>query len=93
MNMPDQDDTVSASIGLASINSLIEVDEHRCGHMGLMKFLAEKGRNLDVAVVGHFPFIPKLRDVARNVWVIEKRLGRVTLPRVRLKIFCQKPML
>jgi len=25
-----------------------------------------------VAIVGHFPFIPKLREVARELWVIEK---------------------
>jgi uncharacterized protein (DUF4213/DUF364 family) len=67
------DDTVAASIGMATINSLIEVDEHRCVDIGAYEILAEKGRNLDVAVVGHFPFIPKLRDVARNVWVIEKQ--------------------
>ena len=67
------DDTVAASIGMATINSLIEVDEHRCRDIGAYEILAEKGRNLDVAVVGHFPFIPKLRDVARNVWVIEKQ--------------------
>lgn len=67
-------DTMSASIGMASINSLIEIDEQRCVHIGAYEILAEKGRNLDVAVVGHFPFIPKLRDVARNVWVIEKRI-------------------
>jgi uncharacterized protein len=66
-------DTVSASIGMAAINSLIEVDERRCTDRGAYEILAEKGRNLDVAVVGHFPFIPKLRDVVRNLWVIEKR--------------------
>jgi uncharacterized protein (DUF4213/DUF364 family) len=65
-------DTVSASIGMAAINSLIEVDEWRCTDRGAYQILAEKGRNLDVAVVGHFPFIPKLSDVVRNLWVIEK---------------------
>ncbi|MGC8658703.1 MAG: Rossmann-like domain-containing protein [Desulfomonilaceae bacterium] len=66
-------DTVSASIGMATINSLIEVDQNRCRDAGAYEVLAEKGRGLDVAVVGHFPFIPKLRDIARNVWVIEKQ--------------------
>lgn len=68
------DDTVSASIGMAAINSLLEVDESKCTERGAYDILAEKGRGRDVAVAGHFPFIPKLRDVARNVWVIEKRL-------------------
>jgi uncharacterized protein (DUF4213/DUF364 family) len=68
------ENTVSASIGMATINSLIELDESRCVERGAYDILAEKGRGRNVAVVGHFPFIPKLRDVAQNVWVIEKRL-------------------
>lgn len=68
------ENTVSASIGLAAINSLLDVDETRCTAQGAFEILAEKGRGRDVAVVGHFPFIPKLREVARNVWVLEKRL-------------------
>ena len=68
------EDTVSASLGMATINSLLEVDESQCVERGAYDILAEKGRGRDIAVVGHFPFIPKLRDVARNVWVIEKRL-------------------
>ncbi len=68
-----RNDTMSASIGMAAINSLIEVDEGCCVERGAYEILAEKGRNLNIAVVGHFPFIPKLRDIARNVWVIEKK--------------------
>ena len=67
-------DTVSASLGMATINSLLELDESLCVERGAYDILAEKGRGRDIAVVGHFPFIPKLRDVARHVWVIEKRL-------------------
>ncbi len=68
------DNTLSASIGMAAINSLLDVDEAQCVERGAFDVLAEMGRGRDVAVVGHFPFVPRLRDVARNVWVIEKRL-------------------
>ncbi|MBN1423200.1 DUF364 domain-containing protein [Candidatus Fermentibacteria bacterium] len=68
------DDTVSASIGMAAINSLIDLDESACIEKGAFELLAEKGRDRNIAVVGHFPFIPKLRRIARNLWVIEKRL-------------------
>lgn len=68
------ENTVSASIGMATVNSLIELDESKCTERGAFDILAEKGRGRNVAVVGHFPFIPKLRDITRNVWVIEKRL-------------------
>ena len=68
------EDTMSASLGMATINSLLEVDESQCVERGAYDILAEKGRGRDIAVVGHFPFVPRLRDVARNVWVIEKRV-------------------
>ncbi|MBN1268865.1 MAG: DUF364 domain-containing protein [Kiritimatiellae bacterium] len=73
-------DTVTASIGMATVNSLLEIDERLCVEKGAFDLLAEKGRGRDVAVVGHFPFVPKLRDVARNVHVIEKRLRPGDLP-------------
>lgn len=67
-------ETVAASIGVAAINSLIEVDESRCVQESAFDILAEKGAGRNVAVVGHFPFIPKLREIARNVWVLERKL-------------------
>ncbi|MCL4459569.1 MAG: DUF364 domain-containing protein [Chloroflexi bacterium] len=63
---------LEASIGLATINSLLDVDESRCVDLNAADFLAEKGRDRAVAIVGHFPFIPRLRQMARQLWVIEK---------------------
>ncbi|NIO72626.1 MAG: hypothetical protein GTN71_27310, partial [Anaerolineae bacterium] len=31
-------------------------------------------------VVGHFPFIPRVREAARQLWVLEKRPGEGDLP-------------
>jgi len=66
-------DTLAASIGMATVNSLLDVDEARCTPRGAFDILAERGRGRNVAVVGHFPFVPKLREHARHVWVIEKQ--------------------
>jgi uncharacterized protein (DUF4213/DUF364 family) len=33
-----------------------------------------------VAVVGHFPFLPRLREAARALWVLEQRPGPGELP-------------
>jgi len=74
------ENTVAASIGVATINSLLEVDERTCTETGAYDLLADKGKGLNVAVVGHFPFVPRLRETARNVWVIEKRLRPGDLP-------------
>jgi uncharacterized protein len=61
-----------AAIGMATINSLLEVDEEKCQNLNARDLIVEKGRERRVAIVGHFPFIPKLREVVKELWVIEK---------------------
>ena len=61
-----------AAIGMAAINSLLEIDEERCLNLNAGDLIAEKGRGKRVAIVGHFPFIPKLREITKALWVIEK---------------------
>ena len=63
---------LEAAIGMATINSLLGIDEERCDNLNAGDLIAEKGKDKRVAIVGHFPFIPKLREVARELWVIEK---------------------
>jgi uncharacterized protein (DUF4213/DUF364 family) len=61
-----------AAIGMATINSLIEPDEARCVDLNAADLIAEKGRGKRVAIVGHFPFVPELRGIVKELWVIEK---------------------
>ena len=63
---------LEAAIGMATINSLLEIDEGRCEDLNAGDLIAEKGKDKRVAIVGHFPFIPELRKIAKEVWVIEK---------------------
>jgi len=63
---------LEAAIGMATINSLLEIDEGRCDSLNAGDLIAEKGKDKRVAIVGHFPFIPKLREIAKELWVIEK---------------------
>ena len=63
---------LEASIGMAALNSLIEVDEKCCARLNAFDVLAEKGKDKNIAIVGHFPFVSKLRKVARKLWVLEK---------------------
>jgi len=63
---------LEAAIGMATINSLLEIDEDSCIELNAAELIKEKGRDKKVAIVGHFPFIPKVREIAREVWVIEK---------------------
>ncbi len=63
---------LEASIGMAAINSLLDIDEIRCVERNAYHLIAEKGADKNIAIVGHFPFIPKLREIAKTLWVIEK---------------------
>ena len=64
---------MESAIGMATINSLIEVDEQHCAELNASDLLAKEGEGKKVAIVGHFPFIPRLREVAKGLWVIEKK--------------------
>ena len=74
------DHLLEASIGMAAINSLIDIDEARCTEKNAFDALAEKGRDKNIAIVGHFPWIPKLKKIARTLWVIEQRPREGELP-------------
>lgn len=63
---------LEAAIGMAAINSLIEVDESKCHVLNARELIVEKGKGKKIVIIGHFPFIPKLRKIARELWVIEK---------------------
>jgi uncharacterized protein (DUF4213/DUF364 family) len=61
-----------ASIGMATINSLIDVDEDICVELNAADLIARKGERKKVSIIGHFPFINSLRPVTEELWVIEK---------------------
>jgi uncharacterized protein (DUF4213/DUF364 family) len=63
---------LEASVGMATINSLLEIDENSCIELNAAELIMEKGTDKRIAVVGHFPFIPRVRKNAKRLWVIEK---------------------
>jgi len=71
---------LEAAIGMASINSLLEVDESQCVELNARDFLLERGRDKKIALVGHFPFLAKLRKVAERLWVVERYPTQEELP-------------
>jgi uncharacterized protein (DUF4213/DUF364 family) len=62
---------LEAGIGLAAINSLLDVDESCCADLNAGDLLIERGRDRKVALFGHFPFVPALRQAAARLWVLE----------------------
>jgi uncharacterized protein (DUF4213/DUF364 family) len=63
---------LEASIGMATVNALIDVDLDRCVPLNAGDLIAAQGSQKRIAIVGHFPFVPGLREIARELWVIEK---------------------
>jgi len=66
------DEMLEASVGFAAINSMLDVDESAAREMNASETLTRLGRGKNVALVGHFPFIPQLRQNVGQLWVIEK---------------------
>jgi hypothetical protein len=74
------DNLLEASIGMATINSLIDIDGNICSSDNAGDILAEKGRDKNIAVVGHFPFTKQLKGAAKKLWVIEQQPSGEDLP-------------
>ena len=68
------------AIGMATINSLLEVDEECCIALNAGDLLLERGNAKRVAVFGHFPFVDRLRQAVRELWVIEQSPGEGDFP-------------
>ncbi len=72
VRMAYSDSILEAAIGMATINSLLEVDVTACRELNAAELILEKGVGKNVAVIGHFPFLPRIRDRVKALWVIEK---------------------
>ncbi|MBA7694868.1 hypothetical protein ES703_103483 [subsurface metagenome] len=70
--MAHSDNILEAVVGIAAVNSLLEVNEEQCRELNASQLIADRGKGKKVAIVGHFPFIPRLREVVKQLWVIEK---------------------
>lgn len=68
------------SIGFAALNSLIQPDLDRCAPVNAEALILEKGRGKHVTIVGHFPFVPRVREVASACSVLELNPGPGDLP-------------
>jgi uncharacterized protein (DUF4213/DUF364 family) len=65
-----------ASVGVAALNALLpKPTEADLVEINAEDVLAERGRGGNVAIVGNFPFVPRLREVVGQLWVIEQDPG------------------
>ncbi|MGQ9493075.1 MAG: Rossmann-like domain-containing protein [Anaerolineae bacterium] len=72
-----------ASVGLATINALLDVDEASCVEVNAEDILIKEGLDKRIVIVGHFPFVPHVRQVAKELWVLERYPRGEDLPATR----------
>jgi hypothetical protein len=65
------DRILEASIGIAAVNSLMQIDESACVDRNAAEEIQTLGQRKRIAIIGHFPFVKKLEEVARELWVFE----------------------
>lgn len=66
-------DLSEASLGLAAVNSLIDINPEDCIDIDGLKHIYTIGKGKNISVIGHFPFLEELSKIAKNLWIIEKR--------------------
>ena len=62
---------IEASVGMAAINSYIAIDFKRCRELNALKIIMKEGEGRNIAVIGDFPFVKKLKHIAKNLFVFE----------------------
>lgn len=71
---------LEASIGMAAYNALLQVDGSLLTEANAEDYILARGTGKRVAIVGHFPFIDRVRAVAAECWVLELRPSPGDLP-------------
>jgi len=76
---------LEASVGMAAINSIFSVDDPRYRKINASDIIVEKGRGKTLEIIGHFPFLERLSDQFKQVYIFEKQpregdLGEKDIP-------------
>ena len=77
------DRILEASIGTAALNALLEVDESPLTEANAEQLILERGSGRRVAIVGHFPFIDRVRVASADCWVLALHPSSGDLPASR----------
>lgn len=77
---------LEASLGMAALNSVIEAPAS-CTAQDAYDEIIKKSIGKNIAVIGHFPFVKRLREQTNKCWVFERRLQDGDLPSERMPQF------
>ena len=62
---------LEAAIGMAAINSVVPIDESLYVDLHAEEEIRTLGKGKKISVIGHFPFVKRLRAEAQELWVFE----------------------
>jgi uncharacterized protein (DUF4213/DUF364 family) len=62
---------MEAALGMATVNALLDVEESWLTDRNASEEIIQRGRGKRVVIVGHFPFIPKVRAAVGHLDVLE----------------------
>lgn len=71
---------LEASIGMAAFNALLQPDETAMTEANAEEEILARGTGRRVAIVGHFPFVDRVRQAAADCWVLERDPAPGDLP-------------
>ena len=71
---------MEAALGMATLNALLEVDEAKLTDRNASEEIIARGEGKRVVIVGHFPFIPRVRRAVGHLDVLELDPGPGELP-------------
>ena len=71
---------LSSALGVSALNAGIGIPEQGLVEGNLRDLIKGKARDLNLAVVGHFPFVNEVAPLARQCWVVEKEPREGDLP-------------
>jgi uncharacterized protein (DUF4213/DUF364 family) len=60
---------VEASLGVAAINSMIKPQGKK--NINALDIIMEMGKNKNITMVGKFPKIDEIREISKNLWILE----------------------
>ncbi|MBN1366909.1 MAG: DUF364 domain-containing protein [Dehalococcoidales bacterium] len=80
VQMSHSDNILDAAIGMAAINSLVDIDDGKCRVLNARELILENGEGRKVAIIGHFPFTPIIQKTVKELWIIEKNPNEGDLP-------------
>ncbi|MBN2060948.1 MAG: hypothetical protein JW882_11105 [Deltaproteobacteria bacterium] len=75
----DHDTHNEPAYGMAAINSLLKIPDDVI-NLKAQELILKHGKGKNAAVIGHFPFVEKIKPEFHNMWVLEKNPKEGDLP-------------